>query len=76
MISINFGVCKCNLDAYEPKIEGLTKFDTYEKAFNYYLTLIDSYGIPKDIWIVFIENNKVVQFDRLATISKTKIVKM
>ena len=76
-----FGVCNYDFNAYEPKVENLEIFDEYEDARSLYLELLNnvfehSYLIPDNLWIVFIEpdNNRIVQFDRLSTLTKCQLV--
>lgn len=76
-----FGVCNYDFNAYEPKVENLEIFDEYEDARSRYLELLNnvfehSHLIPDNLWIVFIEpdNNCIVQFDRLSTLTKCDLV--
>lgn len=76
-----FGVCRCDLDSTTPTIENLRIFETYEQAYNYYLKVVSAtksypYGFSDKIWIVFIKENIIVQFERLNYIVKSKIVKI
>ena len=51
-----FGVCYCNLDMYEPTVENLVEFETYDKALTYYLDSIVGLDnkslLPKNLWLV------------------------
>ena len=75
-----FGVCNCDLNLYEPKVENLITFDSYDDAYNYYMNQLNKqktgYALLKDLWIVYIDNNHIVQFDQLTMISKTKFIKI
>ena len=75
-----YGVCNCNLNSYEHKIENLVKFDSYDDAYSYYIQQLEKqkigYVLPKNLWIVYIDNNHIVQFDQLTMISKTKFIKI
>ena len=77
-----FGVCNYDFDAYEPKVENLEKFDTYEEAFERYMQrLMENehypYYIDKTLWYVWIEGDKrIVQFQRLNEKTKCKIIEV
>lgn len=45
--------------------EILAVFYNYKDAYNYYMDCIKNYGnIDNNLWIVFIEDGKAVQFER------------
>lgn len=68
-----FGVCVCNFNEYDPKIENLVQFDRYEDACKYYMEQIaDMRNVPDCLWVVFIENDEIVQFERLQNLIKCK----
>ncbi len=75
-----FGVCLCDLDMYQPEIRDLVRFDTYESAYEYYMQLAVSDDNPqminKYVWIVWIQNDTIVQFDQLNWVSKTKYMEL
>lgn len=76
-----FGVCRCDLDSAAPTIENLKIFETYEQAYNYYLKVVSAtksypYGFSDKIWITLIEEDRIIQFERLSYIVKSKIVKI
>lgn len=78
---MKFGICTCDLDSYDPKIENLIEFSDYDTAFSTYLTKItEEYNkssiIPKNIWLVWIENDKVIQLDQLKSNTKCKIISL
>lgn len=73
----SFGVCYYDFESYEPKIENLVEFSTYDEAYNYYThkTLVYTGGYPdKTFWLVWIEDNKIIQFERFGLITKCKQV--
>lgn len=79
MSDTKFGVCTCDISAYEPEISELTEYNSYDEAFAAYLDLFkakyEADGMfPIDLWFVFIEDNKVVQFEQLERKVKTKNV--
>lgn len=72
-----FGVCYCDLSAYEPKVTDLVRFDTYEEAVSYYTTkVLNSRFTNRNLWLVWIEpeKNRIIQFDQLSWSTKCKIV--
>lgn len=76
-----FGVCNYDFNAYKPKVENLVQFDEYDEAFNYYFQQLTKYeGYPYFIscahnhWIVWIENNLIVQFEQISLNTKCKLV--
>ncbi|MEE3344487.1 MAG: hypothetical protein VZS44_10375 [Bacilli bacterium] len=74
-----FGVCRCdNIDSYEPFIEELKQFDTYEEAYEYYMQIINqnkySFIYPNNLWIVWIDDDKIVQFTQLREYTRCKII--
>lgn len=80
MMGVNtYGVCTYDFDAYEPKLEELVKFNTYDEAFDYYMKKLPKkrtgYLFPKDFWLVILdENDNIVQFEQLDWKVKSKIV--
>ena len=74
-----FGVCRYEFDDYNPKIKDLEIFNTYEEAYNRYMTLLETADktntfINKDLWLVYInEFNRIVQFEQLDWKVKCKI---
>ena len=76
-----FGVCKCDPYAYEPVVTELKRFDTYEEAYDYYMKQVVAdehypYTHDKNLWYVWIEDNRIVQFEQLTTKTKCKIVEV
>jgi hypothetical protein len=72
-----FGVCYCDLSAYEPNVTDLVRFDTYEEAVSYYTTkVLTSRLTNRNLWLVWIEpeKNRIIQFDQLSWSTKCKIV--
>lgn len=72
-----FGVCYYDFEAYEPKIENLVEFSTYDEAYYDYLHKIteDTVGYPdRTLWIVWIEDNRIIQFEQLVNNTKCRIV--
>ena len=75
-----FGVCRYEFDDYNPKIKDLEKFDTYNEAYNRYITLLETADktntfINKDLWIVYIdEYNRIVQFEQLDWKVKCRLI--
>ena len=76
-----FGVCNYNIDSYISKVENLECFDTYEDAFEYYIKQLMKYHnypytYDDTLWIVWIEDDTIVQFQQLADKTKVKLVKI
>ena len=86
-----YGICNCDLNAYEPKIENLEKFDTYEQAFECYWKRVEKdehypYTWDNTLWFVWIEerirgddgssDEVIVQFEQLTTNTKCKLMKI
>lgn len=74
-----FGVCNYDFVAFEPIIENLAVFDQYIDASDEYMRRFLEYRaehsiFPNDLWIVYISDGRIVQFDQLNRISKCKIV--
>ena len=74
-----FGVCRYEFDDYNPKIKDLEIFNTYDEAYNHYMTLLETADktntfINKDLWLVYIDEfNRIVQFEQLDWKVKCKI---
>ena len=72
-----FGVCNYDFDLPKPKVEDLQIFDTYEDAYDNYIEhcIAGANGHPdKTEWIVWIDGDELIQFDRFETVTKsTKI---
>lgn len=74
-----FGVCRYEFDDYNPKIKDLEIFNTYDEAYNRYMTLLETADktntfINKDLWLVYVnEFNRIVQFEQLDWKVKCKI---
>lgn len=66
-----FGVCRYEFDDYNPKIKNLEIFNTYDEAYNRYMTLLETADntntfINKDLWLVYIDEfNRIIQFEQL-----------
>lgn len=76
---MNFGVCECDLDYCKPKVENLVKFHTFDDAYSYYITKLSStndYFLLKNLWIVYIENDTIIQFEQLKTHIITKTMQI
>ena len=83
---ITFGVCTCNdINAYEPKITNLVQFDDYNSALQYYKKYylltenqddldIDKCNLKDNIWLVYIQNNALIQFEQLTWNIKCKYI--
>ena len=72
-----FGVCICNnIEAYTIKVSNLEVFDNYDDAYSYYLEKAyrDVNILNSNVWLVFIEDNRIVQFEQLTMRIKCKIV--
>lgn len=81
MNDMKFGVCYYDMDVYEPKVEDLHVYNTYDDAFCSYLDEIvkgfsKSHLFPKDLWVVFIKGDTIVQFERIETYTKSELVKI
>lgn len=76
-----FGVCNYDFNAYESKIENLEIYDSYGEAFNKYLQRVTKdehypYTLDKTLWYVWIEDNKIVQFEQLSTKTRCRMVEV
>lgn len=73
-----FGVCKCDLQAYEPVVESLVIFETYEEAASYYEQhfKINSRFFDENLYIVFIDraSNNIIQFEKYIVETKCNII--
>ena len=74
-----FGVCYCDLTAYKPKPHDLILFSDYDEAYAHYLKKVlaeyeKTKQLPKDLWVVFIERGRIVQFDGLAPDIHCKLI--
>ena len=72
-----YGVCEFDVD-YDDKPKHLVKFETYEEARIHYIKeyVMHKHYIDDDIWIVWIDGDKIVQFDQLIPHTRTKIVQL
>ena len=73
-----FGTCVCNINRYEPVISDLQRFGSYEEAFAHYLQNMfypNTYRIRENFWLVWIEKDRVIQFENLMFHDRCKIVK-
>lgn len=72
-----YGVCEFDVD-YDDKPKHLVKFETYEEARIHYIKeyVMHKHHIDNDIWIVWIDGDKIVQFDQLIPCTRTKIVQL
>ena len=77
-----FGVCRYEFDDYNSKIKDLEKFNTYDEAYNRYMTLLETADktntfINKDLWLVYIDEfNRIVQFEQLDWKVKCKLMEL
>ena len=76
-----FGVCNYNNNAYIPQVTNLIQFDTYDEAFDNYIEKYIQYTKNEPIktstlWIVWIEDNKIIQFEQLMKNIRCKIVNL
>ena len=77
-----FGVCRYEFDDYNPKIKDLEIFNTYDEAYNHYMTLLETADktntfINKDLWLVYIDEfNRIVQFEQLDWKVKCKLMEL
>ena len=74
-----FGVCNYDLDGYEPKVENLEIYDSYETAFGQYMKkVIEDPHYPftwdKTLWYVWVENDMITQFEQLDKKTKCRLV--
>ena len=77
-----FGVCRYEFDDYNPKIKDLEKFNTYDEAYNRYMTFLETANktntfINKDLWLVYINKfNRIIQFEQLDWKVKCKLMEL
>lgn len=76
-----YGVCCYDMNRDNKKVESLIEFDSYVEAWKCYINLLQKvyekeYSVPKDIWFVFIEDNKIIQFEQFNIKTECKIVKL
>ena len=76
-----FGVCNYDFDALYPEVVDLKKFDSWEDAYKEYaerMKKYDNYPYSWDnsLWIVWIEDNKLIQFEQLNRKTKCKTVSL
>lgn len=76
-----FGVCRYDFDSYNSKLTELQQFDTYEEAYDCYMTKLAEYehypyGLDNTLWYVWIENGRIIQFEQLSMRTKCRIVKV
>lgn len=73
-----FGVCNYDLNSCVPRIDNLVEFETFEEAFDDYIKKFNDRKefllMPKNLWIVWIENETIVQFWQLKTNVMCKII--
>lgn len=72
-----YGVCEFDVD-YDDKPKRLVKFETYEEARIHYIKeyVIHKHYIDDDIWIVWIDDDKIIQFDQFVPHTRTKIIQL
>lgn len=72
-----YGVCEFDVD-YDDKPKHLVKFETYEEARIHYIKeyVMHKHYIDDDIWIVWIDDDKIIQFDQLSPYTRVKIVQL
>ena len=71
---MEYGVCWCDTDRYDKVADMIAIFDSYEEACRYYLDIAaqkERFYPPRVLWVAFIENDRVIQLDRLKKESKT-----
>ena len=73
-----FGVCYCDLDINN-EIKDLEIFNTYEEAYESYMSKIDKDNprwIYPDLWIVWIRqsDNRIEQFEQLSWKTKCRFI--
>lgn len=74
---MDYGICRYDPDAYNPVAEVIEVYDLYEAVYQRYLSFLSKEGgfrPPKDLWIAYIENNRIVQLDKLQTETKCCIL--
>lgn len=73
---LKYGVCYCDVENSEPKITDLIEFDTYEQACDYYYENVPrkNISLQMNYWVVFITDNKVIQFEQLTHFTRGKII--
>ena len=73
------GLARGFVSEYTNKVKILKTFANYEEAYIYYIDLIKekyNYIIPDDLWLIFINDNNITQFEQLKLEIKTKIVEI
>lgn len=72
-----YGICEFNIE-YDDKPKRLVKFETYEKARKYYIKeyVIHERYIDDDIWIVWIDGDKIIQFEQFIPHTRTKTIQL
>ena len=82
MSGINkFGVCNYDFNAYKSEVKNLVQFETFEEAFDYYMEKLSEYenypynvGYDNDLWIVWIEGDRIIQFEQLKENVRCRLV--
>ena len=74
-----YGVCNYDFAGYKPQIKNLEKYETFEEAYEHYMDKLMAYSsypysIDKTLWYVWIEDDKIVQFEQLDRKTRCKIV--
>ena len=76
-----FGVCECELNEYtynNLKIKDLEIFEDYDNAYKKYIERLDNtdnpHWINHDLWIVWIRDGSIIQFDQLSWNTRCKII--
>ena len=74
-----FGVCRYDINDYDPKVEDLIVFNTYEAAFAHYIGIITKdehypYTWDHDIHLVIIDGDNIVQFEELNVDKRSRFV--
>lgn len=74
-----FGVCNYDFNVYDPKVENLKRFESYEDAFEYYYQMVrkgESYPYAWDstLWLVWIEGDRITQFEQLKENVRCRLV--
>ncbi len=76
-----FGVCTYSY-GYDTNVSNLVTFDTYEKAYAYYMKKLEHENncrfIPDNLWIVWIRlnDNVIIQMDQLSWKTHCKIIEL
>ena len=74
-----FGVCNYDFNVYESKVKNLQRFKTYKEAFEYYFKEVRKgegypYAWDSTLWIVWIEGDRIIQFEQLKENVRCRLV--